>query len=110
MKTKTIQLSVATGSPGGHVPGHPYHDVKVTVNRKINGRWLVTILETWGSNRGHDEEIGRRQVIGREATLEKTLEQARQLGLRVGMKKALLEQSISLAASEAKEKVKANRN
>jgi hypothetical protein len=79
MKTKHIQVTVKTGKSYGHVPGHHYHDVEVTIERKTNGRWMVDILETWGSDQGYDEEQGKKQVIGRDATLDAAIERANRL-------------------------------
>ena len=80
MKIKKIQVTVTSGKSYGHVPGHHYHDVEVSIERKPNGRWMVDILETWGNNQGYDEEQGKRQVIGRDATLDAAVERATLLG------------------------------
>jgi hypothetical protein len=108
MKTKKIQVTVKAGKSYGHVPGHHYHDVEVSIERKTNGRWMVDILETWGSNQGYDEEQGKRQVIGRDATLDAAVERAERLAMAAGIEKSFLAQSLSQAASEAEEAAEAN--
>lgn len=107
MKTKKIQVTVTTGKSYGHVPGHHYHDVEVSIERKTNGRWMVDILETWGNNQGYDEEQGKRQVIGRDSTLDAAVERAERLAITAGIEKSFMAQSLSQAASEAEEKAAA---
>jgi hypothetical protein len=103
MITKQIQVTVTTGKPYGHVPGNSYHDVEVTIERKTNGRWIVDVLEIWGSCQGHDEEHDRNHVIGRGITLDAAIEQADRLATAARINKAYLAQSLSQAANEAEE-------
>lgn len=108
MKTKRIQVTVTTGKSYGHVPGHHYHDVEVSIERKTNGRWMVDILETWGNNQGYDEEQVKRQVIGRDATLDAAVERAERLAMVAGIDKSFLAESLSQAAREGEEAAEAN--
>ena len=108
MKTKRILVQATTGKSYGHVPGHHYHDVEVSIERKTNGRWMVAILETWGSNQGYDEEQGIRQVTGRDVILAAAVERAERLAMAAGIDKSYLAQSLSQAASEAEETAEAN--
>jgi hypothetical protein len=103
MNKKQIQVSVTTGNPYGHVPGHHYHDVEVSIERKPTGRWVVDVLETWGNCQGHDEEHGRNHVVGRGITLDAATDRAIQLASAAKIDQKFLVQSLSQAASEAEE-------
>jgi hypothetical protein len=100
----------ATGSAGkvyGHVPGHQYHDVDVTIRRTRNGLWTVEILETWGSAQGYDEEHGRKKVIGRGDSLESAVRDARQRATSASIGPDYIEEAISAAEDEAVQEVEA---
>jgi|ERR1039458_1716404 hypothetical protein len=103
MNKKQIEVSVTTGKPYGHVPGHYYHDVEVSIERKATGRWVVDVLETWGNCQGHDEEHGRTHIIGRGPTLDAATDRAIQLAGAANINQEYLVQSLSQAASEAEE-------
>lgn len=103
MRTKEIQVKATAGRPYGHVPGHHYHDVDVWIQRSANSRWFVTVLETWGSCQGRDEEHGRHQICGRGKSLDDAQAQAERLAQAAGINQEYLAQALSQAASEAEE-------
>jgi hypothetical protein len=98
----------ATGSAGreyGHVPGHQYHDVDVTISRRPSGRWRVEIIETWGSAQGYDEEHGRKTVIGRGEELDDAVRDAERLAEKADIETDYLAEALSEAADQAEEAV-----
>lgn len=100
----------ATGSAGkeyGHVPGHQYHDVDVTISRTRKGNWTVEILETWGSAQGYDEEHGRKKVIGRSEDLRSAVSDARQRAKNADIGPDYVEESLSEAEQNATEEIEA---
>ena len=109
MKNKQKQFTVLNGNEYGHVPGHNYNDVDVTITLHLRGRWTVDILETWGSAQGEDEEHGRRHVVGSGDTLVEAVERAEKLALRCKMTELYLAQSLSEATEEARQAVEENR-
>ena len=72
--------TVTVGTPYGHVPGHNYRDVEITITQ-TRGRWTVRALESWGSAQGYDEEHGRKEVIGRGDTLAEAERDCRELAM-----------------------------
>ena len=108
MKNKQIEVSVTTGKKYGHIPGNYYHDVEVSIERKPNGRWVVDVLEIWGSNQGDDKERGRKRVVGRDVILATAIERAERLAGEAKINQEYLAQSLSQAASEAEEAAEAN--
>ena len=110
-KMKTINATGSAGIRYGHVPGHRYHDVDVTIIRAGTGKWTVEILETWGSAQGCDEERGRKNVIGRGDDLRAALIDARERADKATIdndRTGYLEQSLSSAESEATEEIEAD--
>ena len=103
MRTKELQIEATAGKPYGHVPGHYYHDVDVSIQRKANGRWFVAVLETWGNCQGHDEEHGRCHICGRGNSLDDAQAQAERLAQTAGINQEYLAQALSQAACEAEE-------
>jgi hypothetical protein len=108
MKIKEIQITVNAGTAHGRGPGHNYHGVRVSISRKNSGRWTVDILETWGTDSGFDEEQCRKQVVGRDATLDAAVERAERLAMAAGIENPFLAQSLSQAISQAKEAMRSN--
>lgn len=98
---KAIKTNGRAGKAYGHVPGHQYHDVDVTIRRTRNGNWTVEILETWGSAQGYDEEHGRKRVIGRDDSLAGAVRDARQRAKSAGIGPDYIEEAISAAEDEA---------
>lgn len=109
MKTTKIQVTVQTDTAVGDIPGH-YQDVQVAIGRKPNGRWMVDIVETWGIDQGFDEEQCRKQVIGRDATLDGAVARARRLAESAGIEPANLMPSLEQAIAQAKSKQDGRRN
>jgi hypothetical protein len=101
---KIIKVTSSAGEPYGHVPGHRYHDVDVTITRARSGRWTVTLVETWGSCQGHDEELDRNTVMACARTLEDAVEQAQRRAEAADLHKSYTAQALSCAEAEAAEK------
>ena len=110
MKIKEIQITVNAGTAHGRGPGHHYQGVRVSITRKNKGRWTVDILETLGIDSGFDEEQCRKQVIGRDATLDAAVERAERLAMAAGIEKPFLAQSLSQAVSQANEAIHATKD
>jgi hypothetical protein len=104
---KAINATGSAGKAYGHVPGHQYHDVDVTIRRTRNGCWTVEILETWGSAQGYDEEHGRKKVIGRDDSLESAVRDARQRATSADIDPDYTDEAVSEAESEAAEEIEA---
>lgn len=98
---KAIQVTGRAGKAYGHVPGHQYKDVDVTIRRTRNGRWSIEVLETWGSSQGYDEEHGRKKVIGRGDDLSEAVRDARQRAQSAGIGPNYVEEAISEAEDMA---------
>lgn len=107
---KTIKATGSAGTEYGHVPGHQYHDVDVTITRSRRGKWTVEVLETWGSAQGYDEEHGRKKVIGRGDDLRDAMSDARERADKATIdndRMGYLEQALSGAENEANEELEA---
>ena len=98
---KIIKVASSAGEPYGHVPGHRYHDVDVTITRARSGRWTVTLVETWGSCQGHDEELDRNTVMACARTLEDAVEQAQRRAEAADLHKSYTAQALSCAEAKA---------
>jgi len=105
---KAIKATGSAGKEYGHVPGHTYHDVDVTITRTRRGNWNVEILETWGSAQGYDEEHGRKKVIGRSEDLSEAIRDARTRAKNAGIGPDYIEEAISEAEQEAHEELEAS--
>jgi hypothetical protein len=100
----------SSGNANGHLPGHNFHDVDVSVATR-SGMFRVHVCENWGSCQGHDEEHGRRETITRGDTIAGTIAAARSSATRAGITTKLLEQSLTLAEDAAEEAMEdANEN
>jgi hypothetical protein len=97
---KILKIQASAGKEYGHVPGHQYHDVDVTLYRNSKG-WQVEIIETWGSAQSYDDELGRKSVFARAADLDETLLTAKHRAVEVGMDKSYVVQALSLAEQKA---------
>jgi len=97
---KEIKCEASNGTAYGHVPGHQYHDVDVTVTRSRKGVWTISVLETWGSAQGYDEEHGRRKVVIKDNDLHEACVRARTSAEEAGIETEYLEQSLTQASAE----------
>ena len=104
---KALKVSSSKGNEYGHVPGHQYRDVDVTIVRTRKGNWTVEILETWGSAQGYDEEHGRKKVIGRGNSLDGAVRDARTKAHEADIDREYMTQSLSCAEAEAAEEAEA---
>lgn len=96
--------SSCVGKPYGHVPGHGFHDVDVTVG--INGRgtvYRVAVEETSGSCQGHDEVHHRSGVSARANTIKEAAAEAKALAIEAGMEMKYLTPAVCEAVDEAHE-------
>ena len=94
--------SACEGKIYGHVPGHQYHDVYVTIFRRAGG-YRCCVAETWGSCQGYDEEHGRREVSGRGESIHGAVEDARRLAENAGIDEEYLTTALSSAEDEAED-------
>lgn len=92
--------STTAGKAYGHVPGHRYHDVDVTISRR-GGKHRCHVVESWGSAQGYDEEHGRREAIGRGESVEAAVEAARRRAVQAGITCEYLERALSIAEDSA---------
>src|ERR1039458_5385034 len=97
---KEINVESSAGKKYGHVPGHQYHDVDVTIDRSAAGRWTVEIIETWGSCQGRDEEHGRKTVMACGRSLEEAVEKVTARAEGADINRSYLVQALSCARSE----------
>ncbi len=104
---KAIKSSGSAGKAYGHVPGHQYLDVDVAISRTRRGNWTVEVLETWGSCQGHDEEHGRKKVIGRSDELSSAVGDARLRAQGAGIGPDYVEEALSEAEQSAVEEITA---
>jgi hypothetical protein len=100
---KEINVESSAGKKYGHVPGHQYHDVDVTIDRSAAGRWTVEIIETWGSCQGRDEEHGRKTVMACGRSLEEAVEKVTARAEGADINRSYLVQALSCAEAEAAE-------
>lgn len=94
---------VASGSKGtkyGHVPGHQFHDVDVTIQHGAKG-YRVEVIETWGSAQGYDEVHGRNRVVAIDPDLEAAVRIASSRAQQAGMRQEYLVQALSTAHADA---------
>ena len=88
------------GTEFGHVPGHQYHDVEVTISQ--SGEALrVTVLETWGSAQDGDKEHGRNSVVAIDGDLATAVIIATARAHDAGIRKEYLIQALSIAQANA---------
>ncbi len=100
---KTLKVTSSAGKKYGHVPGHNYHDVDVTISRTRPDRWTIEIVETWGGCQGHDEEHGRKTIMARGRTLEATVEEAARRAEAAELDRSYTTQALSCAEAGAAE-------
>lgn len=95
----------SVGRAYGHVPGHQYHDVDVVISMRPNVArpWRCHVVESWGSAQGYDEEHGRREAVGRGASIEEACQSARDRAESAGIECEYLESAICLAEDRAEE-------
>lgn len=98
---KTIKVTSSAGKEYGHVPGHQYHDLDVTITRARSGRWTIKLLETWGSCQGRDEEHGRQTVMACARKLEDAVAEANRRAEVADLHKSYTVQALSCAEAEA---------
>lgn len=104
---KAIEATGSAGTADGHVPGHWYTDVGVTISRSRKGNWSVEILQTTGSAQGYDEEHERKKVIGRSEDLRDAVSDARQRAKNAGIGPHHVEEALSEAEQKAHEAIEA---
>jgi hypothetical protein len=102
---KPIQITRSVGTEDGHLPGHLYHDIDVTIARSNSVCWAVRIRETWGSSQGDDEERGRREVFALGESLVEAVQEASRRGEAAGVAKSYLRQALSSAEARESERV-----
>lgn len=94
---------LATGSKGtpyGHVPGHSYHDVDVTISQR-DGKFRVEVLETWGSAQGYDEEHGRNRIVAIDPDLDAAVRIANARSKDADILEEYMIQALSVAHADA---------
>ena len=96
----TQKIEASAGRPYGHVPGHSYLDVDITAS----GR-KATLIVTWGSAQGYDEEHGREEYTRRGSDLADAIEQVRDAALaeQEGESRRYVEMAASRALDELDE-------
>jgi len=88
------------GTPYGHVPGHHYHDVDVSISRRGNA-YRVHVCETWGDAQGYDREAGRLEAFGYGTSVEQAVDCAERKGITIGIDCQLAARALALAADKA---------
>ena len=92
----------SAGKEYGHVPGHRYHDVDAIVTRR-GDKFRCQLVETWGSAQGYDEEHGRREVVGRGASIREAIDEAMHRASLAAMNQEYYIQAASAAEDAAHE-------
>lgn len=88
------------GIPYGHVPGHHYHDVFVTISKR-GEKSRVEVVEVWGSAQGHDdEEYGRNRVVAIDTSLANAIRIANLRAKEAGIREDYLIQALSSAHAD----------
>lgn len=104
MSKKSEWKNLASASKGteyGHVPGHNYHDVDVTISGRDGKLFRVEVLETWGSAQGYDEEHGRNKVVAIDADLDAAVRIANSRAKEAGICSDYMIQALSSAHADA---------
>jgi len=105
--SKFVEIASAeAGKEYGHVPGHQYHDVKVTIGRtgsKFRSKFRVQVMESWGSCQGLNnlEEAGNRRVVAIEGNLDAAVRIASSRAKEAQITAEYLVQALSCAHSDA---------
>lgn len=92
------------GTPYGHVPGHQYHDVEVTIGQR-GEKYRVEVLETWGSAQGFDQEHGRNKVVAIDGDLDSAVRIANSRAQTAGIREDYMIQALSSAHSDALDEI-----
>lgn len=95
----------SAGVAFGHVPGHQYRDVDVVVSVSATMAIRVHVCESWGSCQGHDEEHGRREVVGRGQSVQEACNTAMSRAIAAGIGREYLTQALSQAEDAATEEM-----
>ena len=101
--TKRQWTQLAENSAGkefGHVPGHYYHDVDVTISQS-GDKFRVEVLETWGSAQEDDEEHGRNRVVAIDSDLDAAVRIANARAQQAGINEKYMIQALSGAHADA---------
>jgi hypothetical protein len=104
---KRIQVDTTAGKEYGGVSGHHYHDVDVVLRRTAKGTWVAEATERWGSNQGHLEEHGRKEIAARGTSLDGVVQEALRRAEAANIEEAYVTQAISRAELEASEEEEA---
>lgn len=86
----------------GHAQGKNYHDfdVMLSTRNKRENRYRVMVVEHWGTTLGHDQEAGRRTVIGHGDSLRAAINDAKALAVEANISLEHLTQALSKAEDE----------
>lgn len=98
--TYTEIASACVGTPYGHVPGHQFRDVDVTIGRR-GERIRVEVKESWGSAQGYDEVHGAKRVVAIDGDVGAACRVARQRAIEAGIGIEYMAQALSEAEAEA---------
>ena len=92
------------GEKYGHVPGHQYDDVDVTIYLLGAGGYRVDVAHTAGSAQGYDEEHERTEVSGWGDDIAAAVAEAKDNAIAAGIEQEHLIPALCKARREAEEK------
>jgi hypothetical protein len=94
-----VLVKADVGKAYGHVPGHQFHDVNITVSRRQSphSMWKVEIEEVAGSSQGYDEIHHRIKVSARSSSWRDAMRVANARAVTGGVDNGYLVQAISAA-------------
>jgi len=97
-----VLAEVTVGAPDGHVLGHHFHDVEVTIGRR-GIRYRVEVVELQGSSqgRGRDDVQSERRVVAIELDLDLAVRIASSRARQAGVAVEYLVQALSIAYARA---------
>lgn len=101
--SKFVEIASAkAGKEYGHVPGHQYHDVKVSIGHR-GSKFRVQVEESWGSCRGVNnlEEAGNSRIVAIDDDLDAAVRIASSRAKEAQIAAEYLVQALSCAHSDA---------
>lgn len=104
MSKWTKIASTSKGDTYGHVPGHNFHDVDVTIGRS-GAKFRVEISERWGSSQGYDQVHGENRVVAIDEDLDIAVRTANSRARTAGICEEYMIQALSTAHAEAVDKI-----